>query len=516
MVLKFKCTLLTDVILNTKAATTGPNETLDFIPGSNFLGIVASALYPENEGDKDKGKNKGKVSHEEAMTIFHSGKVRFGDAHPSLGNVRGLKVAASMYYPKLSSPQERLYIHHNLPTNKENPNEKDKSYIKELSKIQLKQCRNGFYRFPLPSDPSNSFADLIKTETNFAIKSAHDREKRKSKDKQLFGYQSLQKGLTMYFSVEVEDDALSDDLLEKITTALTVGEKRIGRSRTAEYGLVEISKSDFDEIPSSDSQDSAVAVYADSRLIFLDENGIPTFQPTAEQLGLNGKIDWKKSQIRTFRYAPWNFKRQCFDTDRCGIEKGSVFVVNVEKKGNLNSQYVGSYKNEGFGRVIYNPSFLRADERGKSVVRLRTNTPQEQTDKIGNPPDENNNTDIFDPTLLKYLEQRKFQINVYDVVNEWIEQHQELYEGKVTSSQWGNIRAIAMISRGKEDLIEKLFKKPNKDKKSDAGYLKHGSEAKQWEGKRSDQLEDFIKKCDESVLKAAVVNLASQMSKKSK
>ena len=47
--IKFKCTLLSDVILNQKAATDGPNKTLDFIPGSSFLGIAASRLYSELE-----------------------------------------------------------------------------------------------------------------------------------------------------------------------------------------------------------------------------------------------------------------------------------------------------------------------------------------------------------------------------------------------------------------------------------------------------------------------------------
>lgn len=50
--LQFKCTLLSDVILNQKAATEGPNQTLDFIPGSNFLGIVASKLYPKKRTKK--------------------------------------------------------------------------------------------------------------------------------------------------------------------------------------------------------------------------------------------------------------------------------------------------------------------------------------------------------------------------------------------------------------------------------------------------------------------------------
>ena len=85
-VLQFKCTLLTDVILNQKAATEGPNTTLDFIPGSNFLGIVANKYQTFAEAGM-------------AMEVFHSGNVRFGDAHPSNSDFRGLKVPASMFYP---------------------------------------------------------------------------------------------------------------------------------------------------------------------------------------------------------------------------------------------------------------------------------------------------------------------------------------------------------------------------------------------------------------------------------
>ena len=99
--LKFKCTLLSDVILNSKSATNGPNETLDFIPGANFLGIAAGELY-------------SKVSPEDSLRLFHSGKVRFGDAHPSVGDSRSAKVAASMFYPKLSCPEQELYIHHHI------------------------------------------------------------------------------------------------------------------------------------------------------------------------------------------------------------------------------------------------------------------------------------------------------------------------------------------------------------------------------------------------------------------
>ena len=73
----YRCTLLSDIIINQKAATEGNQNTLDFIPGSNFLGIAASAIYPDPD-----------LTDSEKMEIFHSGHVRFGDAHPLFNGQR--------------------------------------------------------------------------------------------------------------------------------------------------------------------------------------------------------------------------------------------------------------------------------------------------------------------------------------------------------------------------------------------------------------------------------------------
>lgn len=78
--MKFKCTLMSDLIISQTSSTEGNQKTLDFIPGNNFLGIVAGSLY-----DKDK------LTNEQQLAIFHSGKVRFGDANPSAEGIRGLK-----------------------------------------------------------------------------------------------------------------------------------------------------------------------------------------------------------------------------------------------------------------------------------------------------------------------------------------------------------------------------------------------------------------------------------------
>ena len=464
--LKFKCTLRTDVILNVKSASEGANSTLDFIPGSCFLGIVASQLY-------------SKENLEEAMTIFHSGKVRFGDAHPSDNRMRALRIPASFYYAKGDSIKDSCYVHHHI---------KDFNTIKAKSgaKAQLKQCRNGFYVM------NGEEGYEVKTDKSFAIKSAYDRNERRSKDAAMYGYESLSKGLELLFSVEVDDENLAD----KVSKAL-VGERRVGRSRTAHYGLVDIKEFDYDDV-SSQQEGSLVVVYADSRLIFLDDNGLPTFKPSVEQLlgdGAKGDIIWEKSQIRTFQYAPWNYKRQCYDTDRCGIEKGSVFVVKTDKCP-TESQYIGSYKNEGFGKVIYNPDFLQATgENGLSACKFK-----DKKEAAGT----KNKVTCSSP-LIKYLQAQKELEEKNQRVYENVEGFEgaSLFIGKEKfASQWGTIRSIALRSKDNKDLKEEIEK-----------YISHGVKAEDWDGKRKEALIRFMNTNMETLWES-IINLASEMAKK--
>jgi hypothetical protein len=487
--LKFKCTLLSDIIINQKAATEGPNKTLDFIPGSNFLGIVAA----DYDGFGDK-----------AMEVFHSGKVRFGDAHPvnEGSSIRSLRIPVAMFYPKLKKPSDISYIHHLIP-------EKE---LETLKKEQLKQCRSGFYDF------KNNKATEVEADKNFAIKSAHDKEKRRSKDEQMYGYQSLQEGLTLCFEVEIDSE--NTELQTKIEEAL-VGKRRVGRSRTAQYGLVEIKKWDYEDIPSRVSKDGLVVVYADSRLIFLDKYGLPTFQPSPEDIGIDGKdakIVWEKSQIRTFQYTPWNYKRQCYDTDRCGIEKGSVFVIESSASPK-NSQYVGAYKNEGFGKVIYNPEFLEADDKGVSKYKI---VEKEKEKKIELDEAERNKMEreyntlkASNNVLLQYLGQQKEQEyieqDVYKKVNDWINGNYTRFRGDAFASQWGAIRNIAMQNKTKAQLMLKLFAETE-------GYLTHGVAADKWgERKRLSEFKKFVEeKLDDNNAQIAIINLAAEMAKKCK
>lgn len=472
--LKYKCTLLSDIILTQNAGTKTQQGTLDFIPGNAFLGIAASKLY-------------GTLSQEKSLEMFHSGHVRFGDAHPLSGNIRSLRIPAVYYYKKGENLfDDGAYIMYNW-----NPGD-----------AQPKQCRSGFYTF------DNDSALEIKTDKSVAIKSAYDRDKRRSKDEQMYSYESLRKGLELGFEVEIDNDSF-----EKTINEALIGKRHIGHSKTSQYGLVNITADE--QLVTSNSREAGTeefaTVYADGRLIFIDkDSGVPTFQPTVEELGFGSKatIDWERSQIRTFQYAPWNAKRQNPDTDRCGIEKGSVFVVNLNgTQSPSDSRYIGVYQCEGFGKVIYNPAFLDSDEEGRVPITFTKSEADKGT----------RSEDIFIPAnslntcLLQVVKSRLLsdhQNENYKIVNDMVNKLLSTFKknGEQFASQWGYIRNLAEKSSDftsfKNDLREYLDKGVAKDK---------------WEFKKQ-ELYTQIKNetVNDTNWRDIMINLSSEMAKKCK
>lgn len=470
--LKYKCTLLSDIILTQNAGTKAQQGTLDFIPGNAFLGIAASKLY-------------GILSQEESLEMFHSGHVRFGDAHPLSGNIRSLRIPAVYYYKK----GENLFDDGAYIMYKWNPGD-----------AQPKQCRSGFYTF------NNDSALEIKTDKSVAIKSAYDRDKRRSKDEQMYSYESLRKGLELGFEVEIDNDSL-----EKAINEALIGKRHIGHSKTSQYGLVKITADEkFVTFNSREAGTEEFAtVYADGRLIFIDkDSGVTTFQPTVEELGFgsDAKIDWEKSQIRTFQYAPWNAKRQTPDTDRCGIEKGSVFVVKLNgTQSPSDSRYIGAYQCEGFGKVIYTPAFLDCDKDGKVPLRFTKSDPDKDNrrEEITIPANSSNTS------LLQVLKSRMIsdqQNENYKIVNDMARKLLPTFKknGEQFASQWGYIRNLAERSSDFDKFYDDLQK-----------YLNDGVAEDKWKFKKQElytQIENG--KVNDANWRYIMINLSAEMAKK--
>lgn len=490
--ISFKCTLLSDIIINQKAATEGNQQTLDFIPGSVFLGIAANMLYTE-------------LSAEESMLLFHSGKVRFGDAHPLVNNKRAVRVPASWYHKKGDDQNSEIYIHHGLKSDgikDENGNIK-----------QPKQYRDGF----IAKMDIEQVAKIIKVEKQFFIKSAYDSEKRRSEDEKMYGYQSIKAGAIYCFDVQFNDEVLF--LKNKIAQSLE-GKKRVGRSSTAQYGLVDIRQSGDNKTPigfncyNQEIHPNTVLIYAESRLIFMDKFGQPTFAPTVDQFGIKkGEIKWEKSQIRTFQYSPYNNYRKTHEADRCGIEKGSVFFITngelpIDIDNSILENGVGVYLNEGFGKILVNPEFLQHDNSGKALFSIDVSNNDADCREV------NPNMTLMkaDQKVLDYLQRQKKkkddQLMIYSLVNVFKKDHLSKFNKEAFASQWGAIRSIAMRAVSKEDLYEILFEEKE-------GYLEHGVAKDKWEERnRKKELKEFINKKElKEIAIEAVINLAAEMAK---
>jgi len=495
----FKCKFLSDVVLNADTHTEGNQQSLDYIPGSNFLGIVAKS-YKEF---KDKNI---------AYDIFHSGKVRFGDAHISNENKRSLKQPASWFFKKGDEDKKEIFLHHYINDDMMQKNRKDG--------VQLKQIRTGYF---------TNDNKILEPEHNFAIKSAYDIKERRSKEGQMYGYDALRKGSEWIFTVEADDEKLLNEVAEKLD-----GEKNIGRSKTAQFGrvIIEVDDKLNDSINqiNPNFMGNDLLIYFESCCAFIDDNGNPTFQPEIDKLGIEADhkevgIVWEKSQILTKTFSPWNATRKTRDADRVCIDKGSVIYVEGGKVDEEKiKKGIGVYRNEGFGKVIINPLFLKGDKK---------------TALYENPPKKTDNkknivfTSIVDKDKKnddKYIEWINDQIKIQDrysevvkATNVFIEKNYDDYKRSISPSQWGAVRERAQRETDLKKLKLDLFRPEESHKDSRGikviddrgGFLRHGKSAQKWREKYK-ILEKAVNSVDKGIARRFLINLCSEMAKREK
>lgn len=481
----YKCTLLSDIVLNGSLATEGNMVTLDYIPGSNFLGIVAAKLYPE-------------IAADEAYTIFHTDMVSFGDATISKNQAIGYPMPATFFMDKLNGDMEnenhKVYLHH-LIDNSNHPLQQDGK-----TRLQLKQKRTG-YIFT-----EGEFVNGVKK--NFTLKSAQDRKTRSSKDGAMFGFESLEKGQEFIFSVCFKDDKYSKVVSDSLT-----GIQRLGKSKNAEFGQVQIKKITNPAIISTFKNDDYVLVYAQSNLCFNNDFGQSTFEPTIEQLGLSsGTINWEKSQMRTYSYSSWNFKRNTTNAQRDCILKGSVFYVKDGSFAQPTNQ-VGLHQAEGLGRVLYNPEFLKESAK-KPMAGFEFKQEAKTVLKTSLAGLEQDAKTVLGKFLKQQQELKKLDLAISkSIQNEIYSNSREIQDlKKISSSQWGGIRAYATKAKDMDALYSQLFDK-------EKGYLTHGvAYEKYWGKNRGKNLNNFknLFNNKKDLGTVFIAKFAAEMAKKNK
>jgi len=497
----YKCTFLTDIIINESSATIGHSKTLDYIVGSNFLGIIA------NHYDKISKE----FSKETSYKIFHSGNIHFGDAHLMINEKRAFKKPSAWFHEKMDTDQEKIYLHHKI----------NDSMREDFSKksIQLKQIRNGFF---IIDDNKLISKNISHT---YSLKSAHDIDKRKSKDEAMYGYDALNKGTNWIFYIDGNDEDIM--LIDKYLA----GEKSIGRSKTSQYGRVNISKLDnyheniqIDKNLTDYNGKKILLIYFDSYAVFLDKFQQFSFQPDINNLLLDesASINWELSQIRTKVYSPWNNTRKTRDFDRLCIDKGSVLAVNIKNNFDIDKYYekvkfgIGMFKNEGFGQILINPYFLTNTNNdatlkfNKHKPDTKDNSKKDKSDTNSKPIQKLVLNGDSDQQILSIIEDmNKENQNLFDVLEEIKEfiKTNKTKMNKIQPSQWGQVRSLAMRANTKNEILDLLFKEK-------AGFLVHGKAADQWRNHTKD-LHNAIKKINlpDNFIIQFVINISSEMAK---
>lgn len=472
----FSARLLADAVISERSATTGGHRSLDYIPGATLLGAAASTLYAKLGDD--------------AFTVFHSGKVRFGNAYPLTENGE-----PTLPIPLAWHAEKGAELNGRVTTVKTLLHATDDDFAAwDQQGIQQKQLRSGYF---------TRSGEKIDPDRNYRLKTAINREKHgMAEDAQLFGYQSLAAGSCWYFSLSCDAD-VPQTIIDQVTGALT-GRIRVGRSRSAEYGLLATQIVDTPLETETTGAGGSLILYCAADLALADRaTGCPVLTPNGSDFGLaKATLNLRKSYLRHRSYAPFNGKRLRFDQERQIIAKGSVLIF--EQDGGFGAAEldalrrrlepgIGLYRQDGLGQVIVNPLFLHhADFSPSSGPKL----PVIAAPALGSVPQ-------LAEWLTGKARERDEEIAAIALVDGWI--NDLVHSSCPKNSQWGQLRNIALQSRNMADLLARV-----------TTLCTEGVSQKQWTNKlrvqgKQQEYRDFLV---ENVLDAKRVKIEDPRSKK--
>lgn len=324
------------VIISQQAASAGAHQCLDFIPGSVLLGLAASRLYAD-------------LDSESAWTLFHSGQVRYSDALP-LGacDETGYPVPLCWHAYKGEQWKQggRLLAESLFDPSREKGDETR----------QPKQLRDGY---------TTVSGEAFKPKHLQTLKTAIDPGTGRAAESQLFGYEMLAPGQRFRCTVSA-DDSVPTELWQRLQHAF-VGAARLGRSRSAQFGSVNISA-----CGAVSSRAAGAPVQGELTLwllsdMYLEDQGQPCLIPHPELLGLPAGSRWlsDRSFLRSRRYSVFNAYRRHFDSERQVICRGSVLRYSLPRPLTADERAalglgVGLHLESGLGAVWVDPPLLES------------------------------------------------------------------------------------------------------------------------------------------------------------
>ena len=255
---------------------------------------------------------------------------------------------------------------------------------------------------------------------------------------------------------------------KEVAESLT-GIRRLGQSRSAEYGQVRIAPVDGEAEPEPKylEDPKVVLLHLLADMAVLDECGQPAPCPLPQWLGLPaGKLCLERSFLKHRSFNPFNGALRRYEQERQAIGAGSVLCFVFDQEPNMHHlaarcrHGLGLYRQTGMGRVRLNPDALRVAERelttfDQKKARLKQlevgKKPEEEPLKVPTPPDH---------PLARWLADRQAITNMDEAAraraNLLTDQLRIHYQNAIrlagvppgvrvgpSPSQWGRVRDLA-------------------------------------------------------------------------
>lgn len=328
-----------DVVFSLRSSTQGDHEAMDRIPGSALWGWAASWLHRRFPAD--------------AQALAHAGLLRFGDARPlSATGQPTFPVPLSWSFDKGRgmAPERSGCLQADHLVNRSH--QEAAAVLTTMS--QAKGLRGGHV---------SASGEWVHARSQYRLRTALEAESGTARRSHLFGYQSLAAGQRFRGWLRI-DDAASSHALDSLLSALH-GTIRLGRSRSTEYGRVQISLSEVSspELPATAGERITLWLLSDAQL--RDIHGRPTLAPDGPSLGLQGaRLLPGQSALRHRSYSAWNAHRHARTLERQVLTAGSVLVLERPGQAFTSAelarlaQGLGCDAEQGLGEVWINPPML--------------------------------------------------------------------------------------------------------------------------------------------------------------
>ena len=323
----FLVTLLGDVAIGSRGTLVGARRGCDFLPGHVFLGAAAARLYASLGDD--------------AWTVFHSGKVRFHDAHPIYGESVGFPAARCWHSRGKADLALGPVAYYNLS----HPDDQTGTDFRRIDAAYITE--DGF---------------CPKPDTGLQLKTAINPATGRAADEKLYSYHVIKRGGGFRFCLRA--DGISESLYAKVAKSLT-GKLRLGSSRSAEYGLVSVEPMEVSKPLESKpfgSEDKRVLLQLLANLVVLDDWGQPSVCPKPQWVGLPpGRLVLDRSFLAHNSATPFNAALRRREWERQFLQAGSVLCFEFDQAPDWESlqqrcrRGLGLFRQNGFGRVWLNP-----------------------------------------------------------------------------------------------------------------------------------------------------------------